>query len=939
MNEEITALKTELALLKIHFSKRVGAVENRLNDLLAQEEKLNITQTEEVTTFKVQEAISDKTYSVSETKMVNEDRSSNQTQQKFQLALPSFFTLFIQTILSTFFDWLSPITKIYESYKARGMLGIFILTIVGVGLTLAGFGYLMQLLIDQLGAGYKSLLMCIAAIFVMGLGITLKIRTHFSEFATAIVTLGILLSYSTVYFAGSVHGILPNFSVVVLYLLIALSCHILALWLDTKVVAALGIIGIATMPIFSNTISIEPLYYLLSLAFVVCSSLALAFRHVGQWLAHLSLALTLVSLEWVIGFENIQLSAWLVNLFYLLFLAYIVITLITENQAAKQTLTFLAALTGSTILVFFQTADVSTNAISLNFAFNTITTVMVSVLLYKIKRKLTHSFIFISAIWGVLTIVSAISDAYWGIAWAVEGLLLITLGRKYQIPSAINQGQALTLIALVYSWVALAMYFPLPALQSIDGWLLASMIIIITAIWQRLINNSNIFNQFTQKRVKPLLQFVEVLWLSILVIASADIWLGHWTGGLAILLQIALLFRAKYCKQVSIEVFAALLIMVPLYYGYHGAVLVDSYRFTLLPLFAQLAIISAFLQLWLWSAFYRKYQPESTIKQVAESVRVIFYLLLPICWIGSVIRHFDEASLLLLWLSPLLALLLTNKVKHHLLRTETKILTGLASVAFALFVGQLSLIKGVLVLIAFSSYYAFAHLCNRKVADSLYQFICSWGVMSLGVAIPNIVLFHTDNLLYSLVVAALYWSALFNATSLSEHLRRNAALITIINLLLVASAWLLIPSNASYIIAPIIFLLAALYRKDQRFTNSLLGKSFNLNGDLLLHSIAAVSYVIALASFTEYRLDLLIAPSLAIHGALVLFLKDRRLTTIKYSFALILLGIVKLAIIDAENALLWQKVILFMGVGIFILGASFWYQKLVSNPNDKTAIN
>jgi len=38
-----------------------------------------------------------------------------------------------------------------------------------------------------------------------------------------------------------------------------------------------------------------------------------------------------------------------------------------------------------------------------------------------------------------------------------------------------------------------------------------------------------------------------------------------------------------------------------------------------------------------------------------------------------------------------------------------------------------------------------------------------------------------------------------------------------------------------------------------------------------------------------------------------------------------------LATMDAANALLWQKVILFMGIGGFILLASFWYQKLVRN--------
>jgi uncharacterized membrane protein len=68
-----------------------------------------------------------------------------------------------------------------------------------------------------------------------------------------------------------------------------------------------------------------------------------------------------------------------------------------------------------------------------------------------------------------------------------------------------------------------------------------------------------------------------------------------------------------------------------------------------------------------------------------------------------------------------------------------------------------------------------------------------------------------------------------------------------------------------------------------------------------------------------------------VHGTAILFLKDRTKVTVRYSFALILLGIGKLALIDNANLVLWQKVILFIGIGVFILFASFWYQKLVSN--------
>jgi len=960
MNEEIKSLRSELALVKLQFSQRLGAVENRLNHLLAQE-KISSEQYQETTQVEdnslesaqraclkeviaevvVSEDVAPKPMSPSamspKARLGDEFSSLNQMVNEAPPIIPSFVTVILQAISSSFFDWASPVTQLYQSYKDRGMLGIFVLTLVGIGLTLAGFGYLMQLLIDQLGTGYKSLLMCIAAILVMGLGIGLKIKTRFGEFATAIVTLGLLLAYSTVYFSGSVYGLIPNIAVLILYLAIALLCHNLALWLDTKVVSALGIIGIATMPMLSNVINIEPIYYLVSLAFVAVSSLVLSYKHVGAWLAHLSLAFTFLSLEWIIGVENMLISAWLVNLFYLLFFSYVCISLYKEDKQVKQRLIFLAALVGTTILLFWQATDVFTNQLSASFAVNTLTAIAVSMFFYKLKRELTHFFILLAASWGVLTIVSTVSDAYWGIAWAIEGILLLAIGRRYNFTTAINQGQILTAIALLFSWSALVMYFPLPALKSVDGWVLSLMIVAIIAIWQRLINHTEVFDQLSQNKIKPSLQWLEAIWITILLIFSADIWLGQWTGALVIAVQLALLFRARSCQQVSIEILAAILIVVPLFYVYQGALMVDSYRFMMLPLFAKLALVSVFIQLWLWSAFYRKYQRNSAMKHVAEAVRIVFYMLIPICWVGSVIRRFDEESLMLLWLSPLFALLLTRKVKHFLLFKETQILTGLSSLAFVIAVGELTLINSIITLSGFSVFYGLAYFFNHKNSAPIYQFICSWAVLTLGFAVPNIVGTQTDSLFYGVIVAGIYWAAAFIALHQSEHLKRNETFITVMNIFLVVAAWLLTSLSATYTLVPVIFMLACLYQKEKRFTRSKLAKKLKFNGDLFLHSIAAITYVCLLYSLEPYRLDLLISPALAVHGAMILFLKDRRLTTVKFSFTLILLGITKLAMIDAANALLWQKVILFMGIGIFILLASFWYQNDANRQKISTA--
>ena len=942
MEEEIKALRSELALLKLQFSERVHEVESRIDLLIAERQEqisdaLSVTDKLNTQSLEPKVTFAHKERTTADTLSSKEHLSAPMDNEATTSVKSSRISLFFISLMSYIFEWFSPVSKIYQSYKERGMLGTFVLTIAGISLTLAGFGYLMQLLIDQLGAGSKAMLMCLAALLVMAVGIGLKVKTRYDEFATAIVTLGILLSYNTVYFSGSVYGILPVFMVIVSYFVIAVTCHVLALWLDTKIVAALGIIGISTMPVLSNTIQIEPHYYLFSLALIAASSLVLAFKRVGQWLANVTLAFSVVSIEWILSFENVAVSTWIVEAFYLLFFAYIVATLFQSNKPTKQALIYLATTIGACILLMYQTAEHSTFQLSVSFTFNTIVSAAIATIFYRFNREIAIVIILSSAIWGVLAIVSIVSSSYWGMAWAAEGLLLIFIGRKYLLASVTNQGQLLAAGAIFYSLVGLSIYFPLPALKSLDGWLLSLFIVVAIAAWQRAINDSSGFSVFTRAKVKPGLQLVEVVWLSVLTIASLELVLGDWTGPVVILGQIALLYRAKYCKQTSIEVFTATLILVPLFYAYQGAESVGSYRFTALPLFAKLSIVSAGLQLWLWSEFYRRFQPNSQLIKLAEAARILFYLLIPICWVSSSIRRLEIDALMVLWLSPILALMLAMKIKHHLLEKEAKLLTVLASLTLVMMIGQLSIVSALISLAGFIGFFSAAYWFNQKTANDLCKFICSCGFVSLGIAIPHLVGSATGDLFFGLLIASLYWSLSLNFNEISEHLRRNETLISVVSLLLVIASWGLLILGIEYAVIPLIFIGAALYQKDQRFMLTFWGRKYQENTDLFLHSIYAITYVLSLYSLSTWRFDLLIAPALAVHGAIILFLKDKRLTTIKYSFGLIGIGVLKLALIDAANALLWQKVFLFMGIGVFILFASFWYQKLLRQ-SDTTAI-
>ncbi|WP_016956353.1 DUF2339 domain-containing protein [Catenovulum agarivorans] len=917
MEEEITQLQKELAQLKSQFNQKIADVELRLNALVVKQSNHSPTNIEVSHSAKVDEAPE-----------AIFDASVDNTQTKTKR--PTKLSVFITSLLHIIFEWFAPVYNIYLSYKQRGILATLLLTVTGIGLTLAGFAYLMQLVIDQLGADSKALLMCIAALFVMAVGIGLKLKTRFDEFASAIVALGLLLSYTTVYFSGSVYNLLPELWVFLLYLMIASLCHTLALWLNTKVVSALGIIGIAIMPILSNTLSLDPLYYLLSLTFITTSSLLLAYKYLGQWLANLTLAFSIASIEWLINIDNMLIPQWTVELLYLVYFAYIVASLYSRQKPAKAALIFLATGLGAFILLSWQIPTHSQLVLNVSLGFNACLAAATTWIFYRFNRQVAAIFLLMSAVWIAMLIISMFSNSYWGIAGVVEGLMLLFIGRQYSMRSSINQGQILTVVAIIYSLAALSQYFPLPALATLDGWIISLFILLSMAIWCRLITNRRVFNNFSKNTIKPNLQLIEIIWLTILLICAGAIYLGDYTGALVLVLQGLILLRAKHCKQVAIEIFAAALIIVPLAYIVKGKLQVDSFHFMQLPIYAKLATISAFLQLWLWSEFYRRYHPTSAISHYAEHARILFYLLIPVCWLASAYRRWELDILTLLWLSPALAFWLAQKVKHQYLHQQTKVLTILSCLILIVATLQLNALNSMVAISGYTAFFTTAYFLNKRAQHPTQELICSWGLITLGFVLPQLVVNFTNEAFYGFVTAAVYWAMLLNILTISRYAHNNASLIAVTNLIIICISWLLIFFEARYAAIPAIFVAIALYKKSSRFMQSPFGSRLKAKTELLLHSILATTYVLLLSQLNNYKLDLLIAPLLAIHGAAILFTQDKQVSTVRFSFALIALGIAKLAIVDAANALLWQKVILFMGIGIFILLATFWYQKLIS---------
>jgi phosphate starvation-inducible membrane PsiE len=312
------------------------------------------------------------------------------------------------------------------------------------------------------------------------------------------------------------------------------------------------------------------------------------------------------------------------------------------------------------------------------------------------------------------------------------------------------------------------------------------MVLILISVWQRLIKPSVLLNtleiagteafikqkkphyhsqnqvqygQYVYAQVYPLLVIAESIWLSVIALSCAYIWLGEWAGLSAILVQVVLLFRAKLvhssqASKTSLEVLAVILILFPLAYAAAGSVEVNSMHFSMLPGYAKASLVIALAQLWLWSAFYRKFNPQSTLREIAERVRILFYLLLPVCWLPASYRRFDEDILMLVWLSPVIAMLLAYFTKAKPLLLQSKVLfIGLTFSTLLLLVDtQLGIsaigLSGYLLVVALAYLLAKKATADLDIAAKTeinFGFVNNWAINTVGIMLAIIVEFRFNS--------------------------------------------------------------------------------------------------------------------------------------------------------------------------------------------------
>ncbi|MBM7073214.1 DUF2339 domain-containing protein [Shewanella sp. 202IG2-18] len=923
MDRDIVQLQSELDKIKAEFSEKIDHLEQQI---LAYN-STGIESEQTVTHSTPQRHLEPETFNSQTTQ--TELKSTKNTQFSF-----NWLALF-QSLLSILFDWFNPVFEIIQSYKRKGQLPLLILTIVGVGLVLSGFGYLMQWFIAGLGAGGKSLILLVFAFLVIATGIVIRKRFQLDEFANAIVALGLLICFSTIYFAGSVYQILPSTIVIVCYLGIAFLSHIFAYYLNTKILTTIGLIGFTLMPVLSGALSFEPTLYLTYLLVLNISTLWLASRMRISWLPFICLAFSVIAIEYAILNYQSSPSPFLINGFYWIFAGA---WLVTANQQTelthKHTHLFLAIIAAN-ITLLLQSDLFNSLSLSICLSVNAILSGFIAITNKPKLNENSRLLIWLTAaIWSALAIIALFDAQYWGIAWGVEGLLFLVISGKFTSISLLRAGQGLTTIGIITCLIALAPYFPQPAIKSVEGWILIVVTLALLSTWSKIQTKFSTWSDnFSLNVLKPSLEVLEVAWGLIVILSVMDMYLGLWVGALVIPLQFAVLWRSRQCQHNWLDILTIILCFYPLLVIISTSIEVGSFRFTLLPAYGKAAVISLFAQLLLWSEFYRHFEPKHNFKNASEQVRIVFYGLLPICWLNSAFRNFESEIFLILWVSPLLAVLLSHKIKNKWLDIEAKVLFIISAITSVILIGDQTLLNGLIGICGFFACYAIGYrYLSENNQHTTKPFILGCGLISMSFILSIFIGKLANSFWVGFNVFNVYWLLAFYALVSIHQLQKHRMIIYVSLSLSLFITWGLLLLDYHYVSIILIMILVLFISFPKHFKNTFFGTLGGQNNKLFLNATLSISYCCFVISLPFDNSHYLMAPLLVLHGIALLFIIDRSLINIRYSFSCVLLGVAKIAFLDTKTDLIWQKFVLLMGVGLVILISAFAYQKLQLSP-------
>ncbi len=876
------------------------------------------------------------------------------------------------------------VLNVYQRYQKQGRAPAFLMTAAGILALVMGFGFLLQYSFSNyLGTGGKIATGFITAITIVGLGIKISnTRTMLSEFGAALIGLGIILNYLSAYFISGHFNIVGPSIGLVLLAIITFTAYWLAVHYDTKTVAILSLLGGASTPLFLGDLSQVSSVYFIYLTFLVATMLHLAYKIKWPYLIQFTL-ITSIAMTQYLFFEQagqslINNSLFIVLLHILFYLFnYACLHTISQTKSAinKSILLVIVANIVFFVFVLYQSIAASSylgwiysiNALALMvfYRFNW----LVNHLDNNIKKDFNALLILQMGLLIGFGILFLVSPALLGLIWGIEGLALVYIGFRFALPSIRFEGHAAFLIGMASALFEAVLWFNnginyhygaanVITLNYDTGWM--NLIVFGFVLWlaARLLQHYKTHCLPWEKAASYWAQEVFSLWLSLAFLISLYAVFYQELLLLSIVPLFILLYRAKKYNLPLTEFLGlahyflfALQILI-------SAEHVNSFSFSDQNWVGIIARIEVFFSLWLIAEFYQRFYPDSKLANFAHSLRIGFYVLIPLLFIPKIIKSYDEYFPLALWLSTSIALLLFTRLKYKALKIEFYSLTALAWIItiialvadyveqwqvkayWALFTGLAFFAVTSILWKAFNAKHQ--DPAENKSFDNIkdYIYLHQWSVYYLASVIFIITFGLSDNLTLSFLVSSLYFFGLCFLWPKIEpakiSLQLSYSMVAIFSLLSLYAINISATSNEHNMLLPLYLISQATLlglllhyttpssKLSRHYYGGYLTQLWIYNGFLIFVYTSAIYF------WLPEQLKILLSILLVLHAAILLMLtlKDEFSGLLKLSVILFVGSAIKVLMFDMADFSLIQKIIAFMIIGALLLGASYLYQKM-----------
>ncbi|BCE02650.1 DUF2339 domain-containing protein [Marinicellulosiphila megalodicopiae] len=497
--KQIEQLQQKISLTRLEFSSRVDALQQNLDDLKQQQivdsfmqpgvplkdekasvpsppttiaptatkqekiiEKTEVLNAEpesiqdskkaqiETTAEKVEENTSD--IVIKANQPVKEIEKSDGILDKLGRSLITQLIGLFNLVAAPVMEVFNKIISLYEFYHKQGKAPVFLMTVAGIITLTFGFGYLLQYAFYSL---FNDTLKAITGFVIGGgisvLGMYLSVKkTEFSEYGASVIALGIIFNYLTAYFIGPYYQIVSP--VVSFILLISITCYstLLAKIFETKVVAAITLIGGLLMPVISGQIDESSWVYFVYLFVLMFVNLYLSISIKWSALGKLTFVIGLSMLQYLQLSAQVHpyLAVLFLSITFLVFVYYFSFNgLQLKEKLDRKTLTLLVANLFYFIYAMFSIQQHSW-LVAVCFAL-VLAVLIATVRLFSIlKSSIAPMFILFIALLSACIIFVLAPAELNNVLWLLEALMLLFIGFKYQFSLIRLEGYLLFIYAM-----------------------------------------------------------------------------------------------------------------------------------------------------------------------------------------------------------------------------------------------------------------------------------------------------------------------------------------------------------------------------------------------------------------------------------------------------------------------------------------------------------